>query len=440
MIFTKKRVYKSLLIAVPVGLNALLDMINILVDLIMVGVISSESIVALGVGMSFVMLIYSVITIFFVGTNAIVSRFYGTQDIASASSALFSLALFSMLFSIPIALLSIYFAEDFYNFIGVSAEVTLLGVPYLYLLAISMPFLFAKVVFISALNGCGDSRFPLYVKIFGSIANVILNYIFIYGKFGMPALGVVGAGLTTLFVHIIELLIIFYFIKMGKRELKILFKFNFTHIKRAFKVGVPTGVERFFTFLSFILFAKFIAAYGTYSLAGYQIGVRAEGLAFMPGIGFMIATMVLVGQNLGAKNEKEAELSVYVNLLLSSIVMGVIGVIFIIFAQEIASIFSSEIDSIKEASSYLFIVAFSQIPLAFVFVLEGALRGAGATKITFMVNSLSIWLLRVLPIYLISSYLLPLYYIFLVITLETFLRATIFWYIFKKGYWRGIEV
>ncbi len=72
-------------------------------------------------------------------------------------------------------------------------------------------------------------------------------------------------------------------------------------LKRALKVGIPASFERSLTFGSFMLFTVIIAHYGTEVLAGYQIGLRVEGLAFMPGIGFTIAAMALMGQGLGAK-------------------------------------------------------------------------------------------------------------------------------------------
>ncbi len=436
----KERVKKTVSIALPAALNSLLDMLNILIDLIMVGVISSYATVAVGVGMNFVMIVFSIITIFFVGTNAIISRFYGAKNLEESGSALFSIVIFAFLVSIPVMILSLYFSHNFYDFIGVSLEAKELGVPYLIAISLSFPALFSKVVFISALSACGDTRLPFFVKIVGSLLNILLNYLLIYGYFGFPELGVLGAGISTAFVHLFELIILYYILKKGVSVIKINRNFNISHVKRALKVGIPTGFERFFTFLSFILFSKFIASYGTFALAGYQIGIRAEGIAFMPGVGFMIASMALMGQSLGAKDEEEAQKYIYTTLFLASIVMGVIGLFFILSPEVLVSLFSTDKETIEEASKYLFIIGFSQIPLAMFFVYDGALRGAGATKITFLVNTISIWTLRVIPAYLLTATYAPLISIFIVITAETFIRAFVLYLLFKKGVWRGISV
>ena len=139
------------------------------------------------------------------------------------------------------------------------------------------------------------------IKIASIILNVFLNYLFIFGHFGFPEMGVEGAALGTVIVNILETLVYLWLYVKGKMFYNPKWHYSKALLARALKVGIPASFERTLTFSSFMLFTVIIAHYGTEVLAGYQIGLRVEGLAFMPGIGFTIAAMALMGQGLGAK-------------------------------------------------------------------------------------------------------------------------------------------
>ena len=249
-----------------------------------------------------------------------------------------------------------------------------------------------------------------------------------------------GAAIATAVSYIIEVFIyLFLFIK-GKGNFKIYPSFSFSLFKRIFKVGFPASIEKMFSFSSFLIFVKIIALFGTVTLAGYQIGLRIEGLAFMPGFGFATAAMVLMGQYLGANKVEYAEKSVLETIKIGSIFMGSIGVLLVVFSKEISSLFSNNIKTVEEAALYLKIVGISQVPLAVDFILNGALRGAGATKITLVINNLSFWIFRIIPAYLVAIFTKEIFYVYLIMVFETFLKGFFLWIAFKKGIWKNIEV
>lgn len=148
-----------------------------------------------------------------------------------------------------------------------------------------MPFVFMKLVFVSALNAAGDTKTPMYIKIVSIVLNVILNYLLIFGNHGFPQLGVMGAAVGTVIVNILEVLVYLYLYIKEKTLFVPQWLYSKSLLSRALKVGIPASFERTLTFGSFMLFTVIIAHYGTAVLAGYQIGLRVEGLAFMPGIG-----------------------------------------------------------------------------------------------------------------------------------------------------------
>jgi putative MATE family efflux protein len=189
-----------------------------------------------------------------------------------------------------------------------------------------------------------------------------------------------------------------------------------------------------------MLFTVIIAQYGTEALAGYQIGLRVEGLAFMPGIGFTIAAMALMGQGLGAKKPEQAREDVLLVLKYTVGFMFFLSFFMIFLPEKIVWLFTDDVQTIEQASLYLRIVGLSQIPLAFNFVLSGALRGAGDSKKTLKINLTSLWFVRIIPAFLLSWYFENILFVYLAMISDTFVKAIWLWSTFNKGEWQKTKV
>ncbi|MEA2073658.1 MAG: MATE family efflux transporter, partial [Campylobacterota bacterium] len=204
---------------------------------------------------------------------------------------------------------------------------------------------------------------------------------------------------------------------------------------RVWNVGWSAAVDRGISSMSFLVFVSIITAYGTAELAGYQVGLRIEGIAFMPGFGFAIAGMALVGQNIGAKQFEKAYSMGVISGRIAYIFMGSVGVVLITLPEYLAGFFTKDTLTIAVASKYLILVGLAQIPLAIMFVYSSALRGAGATKTTLKINVLSLWFLRVVPSYIAYSMGYGIIAIFIIMNIETLLKGIIYWYIYQKRVW-----
>lgn len=436
----KAKVSKILNIALPAAMNSLLDMVNIIVDMIMVGFISSAALAAVGVSMQFLMLNYAFMTVFYVGVGAIISRLYGAGKLEEVNVALFNTMLFATALALPLTFLGIFVNPYFFEWMNLSGDSYTLGVEYLGILLLTLPLMFFRVVVVSAFSAIGDTKTPMKIKIAMSFLNFIFNYLLIFGVFGFPGLGVAGAAYSTVIVTVLECFIYLYLYVRANNTLYFVKKFDYSYVNRVLKVGIPTGIERGLTFSGMVIASKFIALYGTPVIAGYQAGLRIEGLAFMPGIGFMVASMALMGQSLGKEDVEEAREQTYLTLFIGAVLMGAIGLLMALFSESLSRVFSDDLETIAASSIYLQIIGLSQIPLAFVFILEGALRGAGATRITLLVNITGLWGLRLVPIYFLATEGFAYYWLFWVLFAETYLRAFVFWILFRRDVWIGIKV
>ncbi|WP_415406657.1 MATE family efflux transporter [Sulfurovum sp. CS9] len=431
---------KILKISIPAALNSLMDMLQVITDLIMVGRISAFAVAAVGLGLQSLMFVFAVLTLLHVGTSALLSRFIGAGKIKRASMGLSTLLRFALLLSLPVMAAWYYLASNIYVWFGTAPEVIALGADYVQMLTWMLPFVFMKLVFVSALNAAGDTKTPMKVKIGSIILNVILNYLLIFGHFGFPELGVLGAAVGTVIVNMLEFVIYVILYLRHKTPYIPLWHYSRSLLSRALKVGIPASFERALTFGSLMLFTVIIAQYGTEALAGYQIGLRVEGLAFMPGIGFTIAAMALMGQGLGANKPEQAREDVLLVLKYTAGFMFFLSFFMIFMPEKIVWFFTDDAQTIEEASLYLRIVGLSQIPLAFNFVLSGALRGAGDSKKTLKINLTSLWFVRIIPAFLLSWYFENIMWVYFAMISDTFVKAIWLWITFNKGEWQKIKV
>jgi putative MATE family efflux protein len=427
-------------LSIPAAINSLFDMLQVMTDLVMVGRLSAFAVAAVGLGLQSLMFIFAVLTVLSVGTSALLSRFIGGERFTRASIGLSTLLRFALFLSFPAMVVWYFLASHIYEWFGTAPEVAVLGQGYVQVLTWMMPFIFMKLVFVSALNAAGDTQTPMKVKLFSIVLNVVLNYLLIFGAFGLPAMGVVGAATGTVIVNMLEWCIYLFLYLKGHTPYRPFLYYSKKLLKRALKVGIPASIERALTFGSFMLFTAVIAHYGTAVLAGYQIGLRVEGLAFMPGIGFTIAAMALMGQGLGAKKPEQSKADVLLVLKYATGLMFFLSFFMIFVPEKIVWLFTNDQATIEAASLYLRIVGVSQIPLAFNFVLSGALRGAGDTRRTLKINLISLWFVRILPAFALSYLFHTILFVYLAMIADTFVKAVWLWRTFQRGAWQKIQV
>ena len=427
-------------LAIPAALKSLVDILQSLIDMIMVGMISFYALAAVGVSMQFMMVINVIMTLYVVGGNALFSRFIGNNRKKRASALLYSLGIFAFLISVLVSILGYFFSEYFYLLLGAQDEVVKLGTAYFKILSLGMVVIFLDALLYNALSAAGDTKSSLYIKLVSAMINAFLNYVLIFGHFGAPELGVEGAAIATVISYLFNVFIYILILKKQTAKLNIIPIIRIADLKRAWKVGWGAALDRGISSLSFLFFVAVIAWYGSVELAGYQVGLKIEGIAFMPGFGFAIAAMALVGQNLGAKNLDKAYKMGVISGRIAYIFMASIGFFMIILPEHVVGLFTNDQATILVASQYLILVGLAQIPLAITFVYSSALRAAGATKTTLKINVFSLWFFRVIPSYIVYKLGFGILSVFIVMNIETLIKGTIYWYIYQKKDWLNIKV
>ena len=408
--------------------------------MIMVGMINIYALAAVGMSMQFMMVINVFITLYVVGGNALISRFIGQRRKHRASALLYGLSMFATLMALIVGTVVYFSSEWMYSAMGAAPEVIFEGSIYLKTLALGFVVIFIDSLMYNALSAAGDTKSSLYIKLFSALINAFLNYVLIFGHFGVEAMGIEGAAYATLIAYSFNVLIYFFLLNKKDSKLNFIKIIKIKDLKRVWNIGSNAALERGISSLSFLVFVSIISMYGTPQLAGYQTGLRIEGIAFMPGFGFAIAAMALVGQSLGENDKEKAYKMGIISGRIAALFMGSVGIFLILFPEFFVSFFTNDKETISIASFYLIFVGFAQVPLAINFIYSASLRGAGATKITLKINIASLWILRVLPSYIAYKLGFSVVAIFVIMNIETLIKGIIYHLIYKQRNWLETRV
>ncbi|MFT5661468.1 MAG: putative MATE family efflux protein [Sulfurimonas sp.] len=408
--------------------------------MLMVGMISIYALAAVGMSMQFMMVINVLMTLYVVGGNALISRFIGQGRKRRASSLLYALGIFAILLSVFVTIGGYLGSENIYIWMGSEPEVVEQGKLYFQILSLGIVFIFLDSLLYNALSAAGDTSSSLYIKLFSAGLNAFLNYVFIFGNFGFEAMGIEGAAYATVISYMFNIVAYILFLRRASSKLHLIPIIRIKDLKRVWNVGYSAALDRGISSMSFLVFVSIITAYGTAELAGYQVGLRVEGIAFMPGFGFAVASMALVGQSLGAGDKNKAFNMGIISGRIAYVFMGSVGIVLITFPEYLVSFFTHDMATIAVASKYLILVGLAQIPLAIMFVYSSSLRGAGATKTTLKINVLSLWFLRVVPSYIAYKMGYGVITIFIIMNVETLIKGIIYWYIYQKRTWLDTKV
>lgn len=303
-------------------------------------------------------------------------------------------------------------------------------------------FVFGYMVYQSLSRAVGEARVPVFIVFSTVLLNFILDPLFIYGWRFIPAMGVGGAAMATLFTQMTALLVGLIILSRGKTGIHLKVKNlmpDLKVMKRIILLGIPISLEQSSRSLGFIIMSVLAASFGTVVLASYGIGTQMIGLVIIPALSISIANSALVGRNIGAGKIKRSEKIARTSMIVSFVFLTLIGILFFSFAEKIISIFISSDDTevINEGAHLLKIVSLSFGFIGIQMTVLGALRGSGNAKTTLFIAS-SVVFVQVLTAFFLSKVFLEsqngIWYAF---PISNIFGAGVAFFIFSKGYWKN---
>jgi putative MATE family efflux protein len=412
-------------LSLPVLLSSLFQRLVSIVDIFMVGRLGAAAIAATGLGQ---LLIFVVMTVFWglaTGTTVVIAHLWGGRRYGEARTTALSACLACALMAIAATLLGCSLGEPLARFLGARDEVLNLASGYIRLVFLWFAFTAGLNILSAVMHGAGNTRTPMEGVILVNVLHVVIAYPLIYGKLGLPQLGVTGAAYAinaSEFFGCLYLLVQAIrqgYLRIGRPSLPL--------FRRIWHVGYPVALERVAQQSGQLFYSKYIIGFGTAAYAAHQIGLSIESLSFMPGAGMGIAAATLMGQALGARKVRRARLSHREALRLAIIVMASMAFLFLLAPHLLIGLFTRDPEVIAKGCIFLRLVAFAQVPLALSFVYAGSLRGTGDTHYVFLVTLFAMWGIRVFLSYLAVAWLhLALPYVWGVFLIDWYFRAAAF--------------
>jgi len=348
-------------IAIPSITGSLFQTLFNIVDTFYAGKISPEALAALAKSFPLYFIIISAGIGIVAGSNSLISNSLGAFNRVAASIYSYHSLTYAFLLSIIITLIGIFFSYDLLKIMGSTYESIILAKEYTDIIFLGTIFFLVLTSFNAVLNSQGDTKTYRNVLIVGLIFNIILNPIFIFGLFFIPAFGIAGLAISTVLIQFVACIYIYF--KVNKTPLKIIPKIENFIIRRNFLINIfnqcmPITMALFLVAIGSYILLSFISIFGDQAIAGYGAALRFEHLFSLPVIGLNTAVISIAGQNFGARRYSRVREVYFKAVIIGVIVMCFAGVIIYIFSEHIIRIFSNDLEVIKYGSDYLKIAAF----------------------------------------------------------------------------------
>jgi len=378
---TKGRIFHTLLaMGIPVAIGFMFETSYNVVDTMFVGGLGVNALAALSMSFPLYFIILSVGIGLSVGTNALVAQAIGAKDYKKADNLAEHSFLVAFVVGLLVSFMGSFAVKPFYLAFGATPEVLALGEQYMFWIFVnSIPFYFTFVA-MALLRAEGEAMIPLYALAGGAILNVFLDWIFIYGLFGLPAMGVAGAGFATFLSDVVAVLLFAVIFLSGKRFIRLQprdFSFHFGYAKQLLLKGIPASIGQVITAGGFSLIMALVGTFGPEAVAAYGVGIRLDQLVVLPSIGISTAVTSIVGQNIGAGKLKRVEWTVNTALKLLFAVEIAGGAVVLAFSGPLLGLFTQDVKVIDLGMAYIGIVAFTYCFRAGMIVLASAFQGAG---------------------------------------------------------------
>ena len=374
------------------------------VDNIMVGQLGTAELAAVSLGNSFMFIAMSIGIGFSTAITPLIAEADASNNFKQAKST-YKHGLFLCTTLGILLFLLVLFSKPLMYLMQQPEEVVVLAIPYLNLVAFSLIPLVIFEAIKQFTDGMSMTKYPMYATLIANIINVVLNYLLIFGKFGFPEMGMVGAAYGTLVSRIIMVIYLWTLLRYKERSRKIvrnikLFTLDFSMIKKIVNIGSLSAMQMFFEVAIFTSAIWLSGLLGKNSQAANQIALNLSSMTFMVAMGLSVASMIRVGNQKGLQNYNELRRIAFSIFLLGILLAVFFALLFFIFHKSLPNIYvdlndttnyKDNMEVLSIASNLLLAAAFFQISDSIQVLVLGALRGLQDVKIPTILTFISYW-------------------------------------------------
>lgn len=438
----KKEYLKEILqIGLPITLQSILQASYSLVDQIMVGTLGTISIAGSGLVGKFSSLVTFTLASIASVTSILVAQYHGNKDKEGINKSFFSCLYMSLVvmalfmaacFCLPEGILGIYTTD---------MEMIKEAVPYFIVIAASFLPMTLTMQFSALLRSIEKSKFPLYAGMAAMILNIVFNYIFIFGKLGMPKLGLLGAGIGTLLSRSVECLVqLIFILQLCRKKELYLRPVSILKMEQYQKISVivlPLLFNEFSWSVGENIYAAIYGRIGTQSVAAMTLTNPLQGMFIGMFSGVSTAATVMTGKRLG-RDEKDEAYSIGKYLAKVGAVGSIIvSIILVAISNLYVGLYDVEPEVAATTKRIIYVLAvYLIVKILNMIVAGGVLRSGGKTKYTLYIDLIGTWIFGV-PLGLLGAFVFkwPIEAVYALLSFEEVIRLIITFVIFKKKIW-----
>ena len=398
----------TLKLGLPVIIAHLLQTMMQFVDTIMAGHVSSNDLAGLAIATALYHPVFLLMLGILISLGSIIAQLFGAEKQEEiATNVIQGLWLSQALAFISILILANL--EPVLYWMDYEPEVIRVTSGYLKALCWGMPPVYAFLVLRMFSEGMSITRPTMYISLIGLGANIISNYALMFGHFGFPALGAVGAGWTTSMVHWVMFCAMLIFCLKASmfasyQKFIAFSRPSWLYLREILRIGIPNGFGIAAEVGLFATVSLLMGTFGVTAIAGHQVAISVASLTFMLPMGLSIAISIRVGQAKGRGNYVDTRYIGYAGILLSILIMFVTATFFILFPEVIVALYSDDLEVRTLAVQLLYMAAIFQLSDGMQVGALGALRGLKDTRVPFVTNVVAYWGIGLPIAYLVGFY------------------------------------
>ena len=378
--------------------------------------------------------------------NALTAQYLGAGELGKCSKVVTQGIVITVMCS-PALVLITYLVSGIFENVGHDSAQVELEKTYYTILMLGVIVTLTKTCLSSYFAGIGRTRVVMICDVCGLVFNVPLCYVMVFGKLGLPALGIVGAGISTIIASFFACLLFFLFYFEREHRVKF-FVMNSFHIdwgvlRRFWRLGFPSGLELFLNVAAFNLFLLMFQGYGVVEGASAAIVFNWDLLSFVPMIGLNIGVISLIGRFVGANDMARTDEVMSAAFFLGIFYSAILAILYISFRFPLVEVFSppeGDFSEIRSLSAFMMIGLSSYVMAdAIIIISGGVLRGAGDTR-WLMYTSVGLhWAMLIAQYYVILVWQFGPQVSWLTFCAMIFAIAIVYVWRLQSGVWRDPE-
>lgn len=395
----KEHIKQTIKLAIPISVGQLGHVMMGVVDSMMVGQVGAVPLAAASLvnGLFFVILVLGIGVS--MAATPLISMAKGGQKFEDCGKTLNHSLIVNFSFSIILSFIT-YYASFFIPLLNQPKDVVAEAIPYMQVLSASViPFMLFQT-YRQFLEGLSIPNPPMIIALSANLLNAFFNWIFIFGQFSIPSMGLFGAGIATTSTRWIMAMSLVLFVLKYERVKKYHPRIHFTSIdknliKKIINIGLPSGFQYFLEVAAFSFAAVMIGWIGSKNLAAHQIAINMASITYMIILGISAAGTIRVGGFVGENNWKKVRFAGFTSIGICISIMFCFGILFVLLNGILPHYYIKDIEVITIASHLLIVAALFQIFDGMQASGVGVLRGLADVKVPLIITLFSYWIIGI---------------------------------------------